>query len=251
MRTQGTKRVRQASPGASGTDHDSLPFEERYHRALENEQLQNNLLRFQRSWKDSRAGAFAAYAENPAQATIQDAELQAENLPRANGTPEFEAMRNRLAAIKDEVIEHLPDYIERFQAEAEKRGVHVYRAADAEAANRYVVELCRTYGISHVVKSKTMVSEETELNGALEANGIKAVETDLGEWIQQLSHERPSHMVMPAIHKSRQQVGDLFTRVLGRPVSREDIGEQVGVARQELRRDFPGGRAGRQRGQRS
>ena len=62
-----------------------------------------------------------------------------------------------------------------------------------------------------------MVSEETELNGALEANGIKAVETDLGEWIQQLSHERPSHMVMPAIHKSREQVGELFTQTLGRP----------------------------------
>ena len=238
MRIHATKKVRQASPGASGTGHDPLPFEERYHRALENEQLQDNLLRFQRSWKDSRAGAFAAYAENPAQVTVPEGGPQAENLPRANGTPEFEAMRNRLAAIKDEVIEHLPDYIERFQAEAEKRGVHVYRARDAEAANRYVVELCQAQGIGHVVKSKTMVSEETELNGALEANGIEAIETDLGEWIQQLSHERPSHMVMPAIHKSRQQVGDLFTQVLGRPISRENIGEQVGVARQELRRAF-------------
>ena len=100
MRIHATKKVRQASPGASGTGHDPLPFEERYHRALENEQLQDNLLRFQRSWKDSRAGAFAAYAENPAQATVPEGGPQAENLPRANGTPEFEAMRNRPAAIK-------------------------------------------------------------------------------------------------------------------------------------------------------
>ena len=65
-----------------------------------------------------------------------------------------------------------------------------------------MLDLCKRNGIKHVVKSKTMVSEETELNHVLEAQGITPVETDLGEWIQQLSHERPSHMVMPAIHKA-------------------------------------------------
>jgi L-lactate dehydrogenase complex protein LldF len=231
--------ARPASPGAGGTEHEPLPFEQRYRRALQDEQLQRNLLNFQRSWKVSRQNAFAAYEENPARPAEEAHGHAAEShLPLAHGTPEFEAMRDRLAAIKDEVIERLPEYIDRFQVAAEARGVRVYRAADADAANRYVLDLCRVHGIAHVVKSKTMVSEEIELNGVLEANGIEPVETDLGEWIQQLSHERPSHMVMPAIHKSRQQVGDLFTRETGREVSREDIGEQVGVARRELRRDF-------------
>src|SRR3954451_18613076 len=83
-----------------------------------------------------------------------------------------------------------------------------------------------------------MVGEETEINHYLGARGLEVVETDLGEWIVQLAGERPSHMVMPAIHKSRQQVGDLFSRVLARPISRESIPEQVGVARTELRRKF-------------
>jgi iron-sulfur cluster protein len=226
------------SPGAGGTEHDPLPFEQRYKRALENAQLQRNLLNFQRSWRVSRDGAFAAYEENPERMPLEPEVIRDLHLPLAKGTAEFEAMRNRLAAIKDEVIDHLPDYIDRFQKAAEERGVYVYRAHDAGAANRYVLELCRRRGIGHVVKSKTMVSEETELNGVLEEHGIGAVETDLGEWIQQLSHERPSHMVMPAIHKSREEVGDLFTKATGREVSREDIGEQVGVARRELRRDF-------------
>jgi L-lactate dehydrogenase complex protein LldF len=82
------------------------------------------------------------------------------------------------------------------------------------------------------------VSEETNLNADLEEHGIEVVETDLGEWIVQLAHERPSHMVMPAIHKSRQQVGALFTETTHREVSPDDIAEQVGVARRELRRDF-------------
>ncbi len=164
--------------------------------------------------------------------------VPAAHLPRPHGTPEFAAMRDKLAAIKDAVIADLPAYVDRFVAAAESHGVHVYRAADAEAANRYVLDVCRRHGITHVVKSKTMVSEEIELNATLAEHGITAVETDLGEWIQQLAHERPSHMVMPAIHKSRAQVAELFTAATGRPVSREDIGEQVGVARRELRRDF-------------
>ena len=226
------------STGAGGTEHDPLPFQQRYAQALANEQLRRNLLNFQRSWRVSRESAFAAYDNNPERMVVEPVERPDAHLPLANGTAEFAQMRDKLAAIKDDVIDHLPDYIDRFQRAAEARGAIVYRAADAEAANRYVLQLCRDRGIKHVVKSKTMVSEETELNGALEAEGIQPVETDLGEWIQQLSHERPSHMVMPAIHKSREQVGDLFTHATGREVSREDIGEQVGVARTELRRDF-------------
>ena len=232
--------VRRRSPGAGGTGHEPIPFNERYRRALKDEQLRRNLLNFQRSWADGRRAAFGAFAENPMRPPVEAfaGDVERLHLPRANGSPEFVAMRDRLAAIKGEVIERLPEYIEQFRRAAEERGVHVHFAADSDAANRYVVELCRAKGIGHVVKSKTMVSEETELNGVLEEHGIAAVETDLGEWIQQLAHERPSHMVMPAIHKSRQQVADLFTEATGRSVSRDDIGEQVRVARRELRRDF-------------
>jgi len=95
-----------------------------------------------------------------------------------------------------------------------------------------------------LVKTKSMVSEEIYLNHVLEDSGVHAVETDLGEWIVQLRHETPSHMVMPAIHLSRRQVGDTFTEAVGRPVSREDIVEQVGLARIELRKDFLAARVG-------
>ncbi len=225
------------SPGAGGTDHDPLPFDQRYRRALDDAQLQRNLLNFQRSWQGSREGTFAAYAENPERAA-RPALPAGGHLPPAKGSAEFQAMRAELAAIKDAVIAQLPGYIDQFQQAAEAHGIRVYRAVDAAAANGYVRDLCQARGIRHVVKSKTMVSEEIELNGALEAEGITVVETDLGEWIQQLAHERPSHMVMPAIHKSRLQVADLLSRAVGRPVSREDIGAQVSVARTELRRDF-------------
>jgi iron-sulfur cluster protein len=223
--------------------HLPLPFEERYERALADAQLQGNLLNFQRSWRASRDGAWAGYEENPLTPRFGGLEGAPNanplvHLPDAPGMDEFQALRDRLAAIKDEVIERLPEYVDRFQQAAEANGVRVFRAKDADEANRYVLDICTARGITHVVKSKTMVSEETNLNAALEEHGIEAVETDLGEWIVQLAHERPSHMVMPAIHKSRQQVGQLFTDTTGYEVSHEDIAEQVGVARRELRRDF-------------
>jgi L-lactate dehydrogenase complex protein LldF len=249
-RIPGTSIIRKVPAGKRSpsnveeSPHIPLPFEQRYRRALADAQLQRNLLNFQRSWRDSRDAAWAGYRENPLTPKLDGPE----DAPNANplvhlpddlpGTEEFKALRDRLAAIKDEVIERLPEYVDRFQHAAEANGVRVYRAKDADEANRYVLDLCSSKGISHVVKSKTMVSEETNLNAALEEHGIEAVETDLGEWIVQLAHERPSHMVMPAIHKSRQQVGQLFTDTTGYEVSHEDIAEQVGVARRELRRDF-------------
>ncbi|HEX9991194.1 MAG TPA: hypothetical protein VGE45_22250 [Chloroflexia bacterium] len=132
------KKVRTKSPGAGGLEHDPLPFEQRYRRALDNAQLRRNLLNFQRSWQVSREGAFSTYAENPervATAPVEQAHSHpsASHMPLAKGTAEFEAMRDRLAAIKDEVIERLPEYVERFQEAAQARGIIIYRAADAEA----------------------------------------------------------------------------------------------------------------------
>src|SRR5258708_8252006 len=147
-------------------------------------------------------------------------------------------MRATLRQAKDDAIEHQPALIARFKAQAEAAGAIIYEARTAEDANRYIYELCQRKGIDLVVKSKTMVSEETELNHYLEARSIKAVETDLGEWVAQLAHERPSHMVMPIIHTTRQQVGAVLTEALGREISRENVAEQVAVIRVEHRKSF-------------
>src|SRR5829696_2559294 len=108
------------SPGAGGTEHDPLPFEERYRKALDNPQLRRNLLNFQRSWGVSRDGAFDAYDDNPVRVDVEPPSREPEHLPHARGTAEFEAMRNRLAAIKNEVIDRLPEYLDRFQHAAEE-----------------------------------------------------------------------------------------------------------------------------------
>ncbi|MDQ3929463.1 MAG: LUD domain-containing protein, partial [Chloroflexota bacterium] len=248
-RIPGTTIIRRVPAGKRSpsnveeSPHVPLPFEQRYRRALADAQLQGNLLNFQRSWRNSRDATWAAYEENPLTPRFDSSDGAPSanpivHLPDIPGMDEFKALRDRLARIKDEVIERLPEYVDQFQRAAEANGVRVYRATDAEEANRYVLDICARKGITHVVKSKTMVSEETNLNAALEEHGIEPVETDLGEWIVQLAHERPSHMVMPAIHKSRQQVGRLLTDSTGYEVSQENITEQVGVARQELRRDF-------------
>src|SRR5216683_3308643 len=150
----------------------------------------------------------------------------------------FTHMRSLLREAKDYAIEHQSELLAQFRAMAEAAGAIVYEARTAEEANRYIYELCTRKGIDLVVKSKTMVSEETELNHYLEARGIKAVETDLGEWVAQLAHERPSHMVMPIIHKTRQQVGTLLTEATGREISRENVAEQVAVIRVEHRKSF-------------
>src|SRR5437773_2156608 len=147
-------------------------------------------------------------------------------------------MRATLRKAKDYAIEHQAELIAQFKAQAEAAGAVIYEARMAEDANRYIYELCQRKGIDLVVKSKTMVSEETELNHYLEARSIKAVETDLGEWVAQLAHERPSHMVMPIIHKTRQQVGAILAETLGREISREDVAEQVAVIRVEHRKSF-------------
>ena len=114
----------------------------------------------------------------------------------------------------------------------------MHLAATAQEANEIIAKIGRDNGVKTIVKSKSMTAEETHLNDHLEAEGFKVTETDLGEWIIQLRHEGPSHMVMPAIHLSRQQVGTLFGDVTKTPVDLEDIDRMVKVARKELRPAF-------------
>ena len=142
-----------------------------------------------------------------------------------------------VAARKDESVKHLDELFKQFKAEAEKRGVQVHLARDAAEANRIIAKIAEDNGCKMVVKSKSMTVEEIQTNTALEAKGMEVVETDLAEWIIQLRHEGPSHMVMPAIHLSRTQVADTFTKETGKHQT-EDITSLVRVARRELRRKF-------------
>jgi L-lactate dehydrogenase complex protein LldF len=196
------------------------PFEERLEAALEDTNMHQALERFAPSWRLSRSNVFAS----------EESDYGSEY--------SFANMRSALRKAKDYAIEHQEELIAQFKAQAEAAGAIMYEARTAEDANRYIFELCQRKDIDLVVKSKTMVSEETELNAYLEERGITPVETDLGEWVAQLAHERPSHMVMPIIHKTRQQVGSLLTEELGREISRENVAEQVAVIRVEHRKSF-------------
>jgi len=206
------------------------PFAARYRAALADARLPRNLLAFQRAWRTSRDGAFARLADEAPGLGAQ--------------TPGFDPARARLMAAKNEVLAD-PQAVRRaFIGQAEARGAQVHQVETAEAARRTIGDIVRRHGVRLLAKGKSMVAEEIFLNEHLLAMGIEVVETDLGEWIIQLAHETPSHMVMPAIHKSRQQVAELFESETGRPVPREDIQAQVGLARRELRRVFLRAEAG-------
>ncbi len=144
---------------------------------------------------------------------------------------------HEVADIKDHAGQRMMELYEQFKTEAEKRGVRVHLAADAAEANRIIASIATANKCKNIIKSKSMTAEEIHLNGALEKTGARVVETDLGEWIIQLRHEGPSHMVMPAIHLSRYQVSDLFTEVT-RVRQGDDIQRLVKVARKELRAEY-------------
>jgi L-lactate dehydrogenase complex protein LldF len=156
--------------------------------------------------------------------------------------PDWESRRQRAHTVRADVIEHLDDYLDQFSARLTENGVTVHRAANAAEANRIVLEITQqalrnTGRTALIAKSKSMVSEEIELNHNLEAAGHRVVETDLGEYIIQLRHERPAHIITPAVHLNRRQVGELFHDKLGIPYT-EDIPTLTNTARAILREIF-------------
>jgi L-lactate dehydrogenase complex protein LldF len=151
--------------------------------------------------------------------------------------PGVERLRQRARAIKDEVLVRLDGYLEELAEAVRRRGGVVHWAGDGHEAREIILGVAKSRGVRRVVKSKSMVTEEIELNEALEREGIRPVETDLGEWIVQLAGERPSHIIAPAIHKSRHQVAELFSRQVGAPLP-ADIEVLTAVARQQLRQEF-------------
>ena len=128
------------------------------------------------------------------------------------GFPQGDALRDQARAIKEATLQRLDVHLGQLADNIERLGGHVHWADTAEDAREIVLKLCRDKGVRMAVKSKSMATEEIELNEALEAAGVKPVETDLGEYIIQLAHEKPSHIIAPAIHKTKGQVADLFSR---------------------------------------
>jgi L-lactate dehydrogenase complex protein LldF len=193
---------------------------------------------------DVQSGAIHELAEKAmASAHLQEAyrsstlRLYTHRLDAMRGVPGFERLRDRARALKHEVMEHLDYYLEQFAASVERNGGSVHWAATGQDACRTIVAIAQRAGATEVVKAKTMVSEEIELNHALDSVGIRGVETDLGEFIVQLAHERPAHIVAPAIHKTRGDVADLFAAQVD-PNRTEEPERLTYVARRALREMF-------------
>jgi iron-sulfur cluster protein len=148
---------------------------------------------------------------------------------------DFEGIKKEIAAGKDAALPRLLELFETFKAHAEAAGVNVHTAKDAKQANEIIAAIAKKNNVKKIIKSKSMTAEETFLNDHLEKEGYIVTETDLGEWIIQLRKEGPSHMVMPAIHLSRYQVGDLFEKVTREKQESENIDKLVKVARKTLR----------------
>jgi L-lactate dehydrogenase complex protein LldF len=150
---------------------------------------------------------------------------------------DVEALREQGRRARSRVIQDLPRYLDEFEANVQARGGHVRRCATDEDARAAIVEICVSRGARVVAKSKSMATEEIAINEALEAAGVKAVETDLGEYILQLAGEHPPHIVAPAIEKTAQDVAELLAAVDGEPVEPE-LGALTAKARRQLRDVF-------------
>src|ERR1700739_381708 len=150
---------------------------------------------------------------------------------------DWASARSRAAATKDEAIRHLDRYLEQFEEKLVVRGAKVFWANDATEARTYILDLARAKQARAIVKSKTMVSEEIHLNDALEKAGFQVVESDLGEFIVQLRHETPYHIVFPSMHLTRGQIRELFAKELG-STSTDNPEELTMVARRVMRSKY-------------
>jgi L-lactate dehydrogenase complex protein LldF len=157
-----------------------------------------------------------------------------ERMVELNDVPTLRRIGN---AVKQAALARLPELLEQFEANLVRRGARVYWAETTDEANHIVLEIARRRGISSVVKGKTMVSEEMELNHFLARHGIEALEADLGEFIVQLAEQTPAHIVVPAIHMNRGEIARLFQTSLGVPYT-DDVQELTQIARRVLREKF-------------
>jgi L-lactate dehydrogenase complex protein LldF len=201
------------------------------------------------AWSDVPAFPLAA---KPA---LADSQLR-RNLGKATSTirekrrgvveemPDWEQLREAGRALKQRTLRHLDEHLLALEASVTARGGHVHWARDGEECNAIVTRLVQEKGVSEVVKVKSMATAEIELNEALEAAGIEALETDLAELIVQLGRDRPSHILVPAIHRNRAEIRDLFRRTIGPADLTDEPAQLADAARRFLRERFLRARVG-------
>jgi L-lactate dehydrogenase complex protein LldF len=204
-------------PGAAHSGHvrADRPFPAAAADALADSQLRSNLGRATATIRDKRAKVVAE-------------------------VPDWQQLRAAGAAIKDDVLAHLDTYLVQLEQQVVANGGTVHWARDGDEANRIVTDLVRATGADEVVKVKSMATQEIGLNEALEAAGIAAIETDLAELIVQLGHDRPSHILVPAIHRNRREIREIFLREMRGvdPALTDDPSALAEAARTYLRRKF-------------
>jgi L-lactate dehydrogenase complex protein LldF len=186
-------------------------FRQSINEALRNPNLTGALGRFSEAYRTSRAKAYEGI--------------------------DFEAVRAEVAEVKSYAASRLDELADTFKRNAEARGAKVFRTSDPQQVKDYILNLAEQRGVKTIVKSKSMASEEIHLNPYLESAGIAVRETDLGEWIIQLAGQRPSHMVMPAIHMTKEEVADVFSTKVEEGQA-PDIPKLVKFARGKLRTEF-------------
>jgi len=186
-------------------------FKESITRAVNNANLTGALGKFSEAYKINRAKAYEGI--------------------------DFEELRGKIADLKSYAASHLDELSEQFTRNAEASGATVFRTDDPAKVREYILKVAQDNNVKSVVKSKSMATEEIHLNPYLEQAGIEVGETDLGEWIIQLAGQTPSHMVMPAIHMTKEEVADLFSKEVNERLS-SDIPRLVKVAREKLRPAF-------------
>lgn len=182
-----------------------------------------------------------AFLKNEARASWHDKALYAVREKRdrqAYSLPEWEELRNTASQIKEHTLSHLADYLEEFERNATANGIKVHWAETGEEMNEVVAKIIAERGAKHLVKSKSMLAEECHLAPYLEERGVEVVESDLGERIVQLMHCAPSHIVLPAIHIKREEVGELFERELSTEHGNSDPTYLTHEARKHLREKF-------------
>lgn len=162
----------------------------------------------------------------------------------ASSVPEWELLREKASAIKLHTMSRLPELLAQFEANAKSRGIHVHWARTAADHNAIVLDLLQHHNVRQVVKSKSMLTEECHLNPFLQRHDIQVVDTDLGERIVQLRDEPPSHIVLPAIHIKKEEVGEVFHEHLGTQAGATDPQYLTEAAREHLRAKFLAADAG-------
>lgn len=191
-----------------------------------------------------------SHQEKSLQEALESGEAVAENTQGFNEgryesvakLDDYEALKAQARKIKEHAVEHLPTLVDKVREQVESRGGSVYIADTAEDANQYISEVSQD--ADRLVKSKSMTSEEIEVNEYLEANGVEVIETDLGEWVLQIAEEAPSHIVAPAIHKSRASIAELFNDYFDPQEPLETAQELTEFAREKLGRLIEGADVG-------